>query len=117
MPEHCPRCGFKFERAPGHYVGAIGVSTVITFGLILITMLVGVAVTYPDVPFFPVAGACLAVAVFVPILIHPTARMMWIALDLVLDPLHDDEAPGLGVDGSDVSEISQRQVQGQGRHS
>jgi len=106
MPEHCPRCGFKFERAPGHYVGAIGVSTVITFGLILITMLVGVAITYPDVPFFPIAGACAAVAVVVPIVIHPTARLSWIALDLVLDPLHPDEAPGLGIEGLEPAPAS-----------
>jgi len=101
MSEHCPRCEFKFERAPGHYVGAIGVSTVITFGLILVTMLAGVAITYPNVPFFPIAGACVAVAVIVPIVIHPTARLSWIALDLVLDPLHSDEAPGLGIDRLD----------------
>ena len=101
MKENCPRCGFKFERAPGHYVGAIGVSTVITFGLILFTLLGGVALTYPDVPFFPLAGACIAVAVIVPIVIHPTARLSWIALDLVLDPLHPDEAPGLGIAGLD----------------
>ncbi len=99
MPEHCPRCGFKFERAPGHYVGAIGVSTVVTFGLILTTLLVGVLVTYPDVPFFPIAGATVAVAIVVPIAIHPTTRLSWVALDLVLDPLRDGEAPGLGVSG------------------
>ncbi len=97
MPEHCPNCGFKFERSPGHNIGAVGVSTVVTFGLLIITALVGVALTFPDVPFFPIAGVSVAVAIIVPIAIHPTAKLFWIALDLTLDPLRPDEAPGLGI--------------------
>ena len=47
----CPRCGFRFERSPGHFVGAVGMNTMFTFGLLLVTLLIGVALTFPDAQF------------------------------------------------------------------
>ncbi len=98
-PVPTAHCGLRFERTPGYQVGAIGVNMVVTFDLILIALLVGVSKTSPDVPFSPIPGATVAVAIVVPIAIRSTARPSWAALDLVLDPLRDDKASGLGVSG------------------
>ena len=37
----CKRCNFPIERNEGHFVGAVGMNTIVTFGTILITVLIG----------------------------------------------------------------------------
>ena len=88
----CPRCGFKFERAPGHFVGAVGINTITTFALILAVMATGVVSSWPDPPPIGFLIAGLAVAVVVPIVIHPFARLIWVAFDLTMTPLEPGEA-------------------------
>lgn len=88
----CPRCGFEFERSPGHFVGAVGMNTIITFGLMLTTITVGILLTLPDVAFWPVTLAGITVAVVVPVLLHPTTKTLWAAIDLALRPLESGEA-------------------------
>lgn len=90
--EQCPRCGFVFERKPGHFVGAVGMSTIATFGLLLITLVVGIGLTWPDVRAAPLLIPMLPIAVLVPILFHPTAKTLWVAIDLMMNPLEPGEA-------------------------
>ncbi|MEM8707200.1 MAG: hypothetical protein AAGE98_12135, partial [Actinomycetota bacterium] len=87
-----PRCGFVFERDPGHFVGAVGMSTILTFGLILISILVGLWVLWPDVNFFGLAAVPLVIAVLVPPLFHPTAKTLWAGIDLMMNPVRPGEA-------------------------
>lgn len=94
LRDHCPRCGFQFERKPGHFVGAVGMSTIFTFGLLLITLVVGILITWPDVEPGPLLGAMIPIAVIVPILVHPTAKTLWVAVDLSMNPLRPGEATG-----------------------
>lgn len=94
LRETCPDCGFRFERAAGHFVGAVGMSTIITFVLLLFTLLGGVAVMWPDVKGGPLFVATLLVAVVVPVVIHPTAKTLWVAIDLSMNPLEPGEASG-----------------------
>lgn len=94
LRESCPDCGFRFERAPGHFVGAVGMSTIITFGLLLLTLLGGIAFMWPDVEAVPLFVATLLVAVVVPVVIHPTAKTLWVAIDLWMNPLEPGEATG-----------------------
>ena len=93
LTRDCPRCGFTFERSPGHFVGAVGMNTIVTFGLMLVTIVVGILLTLPDVRFWPVTLAALGVAVFVPVLFHASAKTLWVAIDLVMNPLETGEAP------------------------
>ncbi|MEM9204208.1 MAG: DUF983 domain-containing protein [Actinomycetota bacterium] len=88
----CPRCGFVFERQSGHFVGAVGMSTILTFGLILVSILVGIWVLWPDVDFFPLALPPLIIAIAVPLLFHPTAKTLWAGIDLMMTPLRPGEA-------------------------
>jgi uncharacterized protein (DUF983 family) len=92
LREDCPTCGFHFERKPGHFVGAVGMSTIATFGLLLITLIVGVAVMWPDLETLPLLIPMLPVAVLFPILVHPTAKTLWVAVDLMMNPLEPGEA-------------------------
>ncbi|MEQ8842835.1 MAG: DUF983 domain-containing protein [Acidimicrobiales bacterium] len=92
--EDCPRCGFHFERKPGHFVGAVGMSTIATFGLLLITLVAGVAISWPDVSLVGLLLPMLPIAVLVPLLLHPTAKTLWVAVDLLMNPLEPGEAVG-----------------------
>lgn len=94
LRDECPRCGFHFERKPGHFVGAVGMSTIATFALLLIALLVGILVMWPDVAAGPLLIAMLPIAILVPVLIHPTAKTLWVAIDLSMKPIEPHEALG-----------------------
>lgn len=91
MADDCPRCGLHFEREEGAFVGAVGMNTIMSFGVLLIAMVTFFVVTYPDVP----AGAWvfLAAAAFVPvpILLYPFSKTVWLAIDLVMRPPEEGE--------------------------
>lgn len=80
----CPTCGYRFEREEGYWVGAM----VVIMGLVEIVfgalMLLGIALTYPDVPWTPLLGVGLALMVLVPVLGYPLAKLLWIAIDLLV---------------------------------
>lgn len=92
LREDCPTCGFHFERKPGHFVGAVGMSTIATFGLLLVTLVIGIAVMWPDLETLPLLAPMLPIAVLFPILVHPTAKTLWVAVDLMMNPLQPGEA-------------------------
>lgn len=91
--ERCPRCGFKFERVEGHFIGAIAMNTIVAFGLMLVAIVVGIVLTYPDVPFLPVATVAVAIALVVPLAFLPASRTLWTAVDLWMRPAEADEFP------------------------
>lgn len=93
MVEHCPGCGFRFEREPGHWVGALGMNTVASFGLLLVTIVAGIVMTAPDIAVVPVVTASVAVAVGAPLLLFPFSRTAWSAIDLLMRPLEEGELP------------------------
>ena len=81
-----------FERQPGHFVGAVGMNTIVTFGSILISILVGIWVLWPDVDVIRLGIPPLAIAILMPPLLHPTAKTLWVAIDLMMHPLDPGEA-------------------------
>lgn len=93
--ERCPRCGFLFERFEGQMIGAIGMNTILTFGLLLITLVVGFVITAPDIAVVPILLAGLAVAGLFPVFFYPFSKTTWTAIDLLMTPLEPGEAPRL----------------------
>jgi hypothetical protein len=78
------RCGLRFEREPGYFVGAMYVSYAIA--VVLITALWGVSLFAPDRSF----EATLTIAVvlflfFVPIVFR-YSRIIWMHVDRTIDP-------------------------------
>lgn len=94
LTAQCPRCGFEFERKPGHFIGAVGMNTIVTFGLLLASVVGGVIVMWPTPEFVPLIAVTLPVAIFVPVLFHVTAKTLWVAIDLTMKPLGPGEAVG-----------------------
>lgn len=84
MRDCCPRCGLRFEREEGFFLGAY----VINFGLVLFLLAVwiflGVVLTQPDPPLtgLIVGGAAMCAAVAVAF--YPSSKTVWCAIDLGL---------------------------------
>ena len=84
MHQQCPRCGVKFEREPGFFLGSI----YINYGL---TVLI-VAIVYPTllfngiVPEKPLLLSALAFTILFPLLVFPWARSLWLGFDQWRDP-------------------------------
>lgn len=89
--ERCPRCGLWFERVEGHWIGAIAMNTVVSLGLMFLAIVAGIVLTYPHVPFAPVAAVSVGIAVVVPIVFLGPSRTLWTAIDLWMRPPEPDE--------------------------
>jgi uncharacterized protein (DUF983 family) len=89
--DRCPRCEFPLRRVEGHEIGAVGINTIVTFGLMLIVIVVGLVATYPDIPAVPLAIAAGAVAVVVPIAFYPLSWTVWAAVDLAMRPVESSD--------------------------
>ena len=91
MVENCPACGYHFERDHGYWIGAMIVSTAFTLVGFLIVFVGGILISWPDVPWTGLLIATLSVTAIVPVLTYPTARTVWVALDLMVRPLEAAE--------------------------
>lgn len=95
VEERCPRCNFPFQREEGHWIGAVGMNTIVSLGLLLVTIVVLFALTWED-PNAPLLfGAAFAVAGITPIVFFGSSQTLWSAVDLWMRPLEpsDDVDP------------------------
>jgi hypothetical protein len=91
MAERCPRCGLRFRRLEGHWSGDIGINTVVTFSLLWLVLVGGTLVMWGHINYLALAiTAALVVFVF-PIVFVPFAKTLWVAIDVVMRPVQDDE--------------------------
>ena len=91
MAETCPRCGIKFMREEGYWVGAMIMNTTATFlafGLAFIGLIVA---TWPDVEWGTVMAASIGICAIVPIVFYPISKSLWFALELTWHPLEEHE--------------------------
>jgi uncharacterized protein (DUF983 family) len=96
LAETCPRCGLLFERIEGHWVGAVGINTIVSFGMLLVAMVGTFIAFYPELPLLPVLGIPVAVGLLAPIVLYPFSKTSWTAIDIAMRPLEPGEAPALG---------------------
>jgi uncharacterized protein (DUF983 family) len=94
MAERCPRCGFVFERQEGHFIGAVGLNTVITAAAVIASIIVGLVLSSPDLAVVPVLVVALIIAILLPIIIHPMCRMLWTAIHLKIAAAEPGEPRG-----------------------
>ncbi len=91
ISDGCARCGLRFERIEGHFIGAVGMNTIMSLGILLVTLIVSLVVTFPDFPVLTLVLINVAVAVVAPLLFYPLSRMLWTAIDIAMRPLRPDE--------------------------
>jgi hypothetical protein len=91
MKGHCTRCGIRFEREPGYWVGAVILNTAAIFATFLIVFGTLVVVTYPDVPWGLVLTLTLVANLVVPLVFYPISKTLWAGLEMSWHPLEPDE--------------------------
>ncbi len=91
MVDDCPGCGLHFERIEGHWIGAIGINTAVSFGALLAATVIGLVATFPDFPVGPLVLVNIAVAVIVPLIFYPFSRTLWTGIDIAMRPLEPHE--------------------------
>lgn len=91
MKERCPRCNFKFDRIEGQRAGALGMNTIVTFGMLGIVVVAGLIITYPEFDLSVLLPLAIAVALLMPILFYPFSRTLWNSIDLAMRPIAPDD--------------------------
>ena len=86
LRDRCPTCNYPTTRAVDQWIGSYGLNMIVSFTLLVLTIAVGFAVTYPDPPIATLLVVCLVVAVAVPIVLQPISRSLWAAIDLAMRP-------------------------------
>ena len=91
LREHCQRCGLKFEREEGYWVGAMIINTTFTFATFLIVFAGAILLTWPDVPWVGVLVTTVLANLVIPIWFYPISKTLWAALELSWHPLEPEE--------------------------
>lgn len=89
LRDHCPRCGVRFAREDGYFLGAYALNLIVAESLALIialylifrTRLADAALLWQEI-------VAVALAVGIPIIFYPFSRTLWIALDVFFHPPH-----------------------------
>lgn len=92
LTERCPRCGLRFERIEGHWLGALGLNTIVSFSVLFVAVVAALVASHPGYETIPLAGVAVAAAVLVPLAFYPSSKTMWTAIDLAMRPLEAGEA-------------------------
>jgi len=88
----CGNCGLRLERGEHDYfVGSLMLNYVITGTLVLVTMAVLLVTMWPEVPWglFQYAGP--AAMLVLPFVFFPFTKLIWLAFDLMLRPMNEEE--------------------------
>ena len=80
----CPRCGLRFEKEEGGFLGAMVLNYSLAIGLWVAVMVVGLVLTVPDVPVVPLMVASLLVLVPVPLWFYPRSKMAWATIEFLV---------------------------------
>jgi uncharacterized protein (DUF983 family) len=91
IEDRCPRCEFRLERIEGHWLGALGLNSMVSFGAVLVAVIAAFALTYGDDS--PVVALVIVVstALVVPLAFYPVSKTLWSAIDLAMRPLEPDD--------------------------
>jgi len=89
MRPHCRHCGFRFEREPGYFLGAIYVNYGVTAGASLAAYF-AIERLFDLDPEQQIV-AWLPFLVLFPFWFFRYARLVWSAADLLVDPPRPDE--------------------------
>jgi hypothetical protein len=86
MVEHCPRCGYKFEREEGFFLGAyvinIGISQLAAIAFIAVSVIT----TLPDPPVGKLIVIGVLVVSVTPFVVYPFSKTIWTAFDMIMHP-------------------------------
>jgi len=85
----CASCGQALERAEegeGHYLGAMVLNFAVTESLLVLLVLLVVLLTWPSPPWNVIISGGVGLAVIAPLAFFPIAKLLWLAIDLYIQP-------------------------------
>lgn len=92
LKDHCPGCGVPLERKESDYfIGAYLMNLIAVELLLFIGLATVVIVTSPNTPWDVLEWVGPLLMLTGAVLCYPFAKATWLALDLLLRPLSDDE--------------------------
>ena len=84
FPKTCPRCGLRFEREEGAFLGSLTINYGVT-SLAFFALLIGWMVASGGrVAWVPLILSSLAVVIVVPLIFYPFAKTIWAAIDFLI---------------------------------
>ena len=79
--------GFHLDRdEPGYWLGSYTVNLFATEGIWVVFFVIGMVVTWPDVPWSALLYGGLAVGILTPFLLFPHTKTLYLAIDLCFRP-------------------------------
>lgn len=92
MRSHCPTCGIRTERGEQDFVlGAMMFNIILSEGLLAVSAILFGILTWPDVPWDFLYYATIVLMVVAPFLFVPFSRVIWLASDILIRPLTEEE--------------------------
>lgn len=92
MRRTCPACGLRTERGEeDFFLGAIMFNMVFAEFLVVLAVVGVVIARWPDVPWDSIGWAALVLAVIGPFLFQPFGHAIWLASDIMIRPVSDEE--------------------------
>ena len=85
----CAECGQSLERAEpgeGHYLGAMILNFAVMESLLALLVLVVILLAWPSPPWDLIIYGGVALAVIAPLAFFPIAKLLWLAIDLYIQP-------------------------------
>lgn len=76
LAERCPRCRLRFERIEGHWMGSLGLNTIVSFTVLFVVVVIGLTLSYPEFRMAPLVAASGTTAVVVPLAFFPSSRTL-----------------------------------------
>ena len=85
----CAGCGHPLERAEegeGHYLGAMVLNFAMMESLLALLVVVVALLTWPSPPWNLIIYGGVALAIVAPLAFFPIAKLLWLAIDLYIQP-------------------------------
>lgn len=86
IDDECPACHYSFIREDGYWVGAMTVLMALLLLAFVVTIGIGAALTWPDVPVVGLTVATFVVTLLVGASAYSWSKTIWVGLDLAFSP-------------------------------
>ncbi|HEY2378364.1 MAG TPA: DUF983 domain-containing protein [Gemmatimonadaceae bacterium] len=87
MRRQCPSCGLELDRGESDYFyGAYLLNFVAAELVAMFAFVAGLLATWPKPPWNLLTAITVAIAILAPIVLYPTTKALWLAVDLMFRP-------------------------------
>jgi Protein of unknown function (DUF983) len=96
MVEACPRCGLRFEREEGAFLGAMALNYGVA-GAVFMAVLIGwMILDSPGIRVVPLVLTSMGVTAAVVLFFYPFSKNLWAAVDVMLNRMDRGDAESFG---------------------